>query len=297
MISKLFKSYSKNKTRKRADATIVKANQKNDGVVNVYRNNPNNVGDFYCAPQLYFPEICNTPLDIFDYQNPDGVKGFIEGVNANSLIIGGGGLLNRGSFEKQLKLFKKIAARNKKTVLWGAGHNSKKTSEFGKVNSYNVDVTKFGLAGTRDYTMPGEFVPCVSCMHEVFDRTYEAKEEVGILFHTRSFKDKALLNRLSEIPHSFNHTNLEEMVNFIGKHEHIITNSYHAMYWGMILNRKVSVVPNSSKFYDFKYQPNFTTFSECLTTYKKAELHTGVKEECRELNIQFSKKVADYLSE
>ena len=298
MLAKLYKSYKKNKSRKLATKEILKAPQRNDGVVNVYRSKAKNVGDYYCAPQLYFPEICNEPLDIFDFHNPSTskVENFISKVNHNALVIGGGGLLNRGSFERQLKLFEELSEKNKKMVIWGAGHNSKSSAEFGKITSYNIDISKYGLVGTRDDSMPGEFVPCASCMHEIFDKNYEPQHEVGIIFHTKTEKNKSLLNKLAEIPHTFNHTNLEEMINFLGDHKHIITNSYHAMYWGMMMKRKVSVIPNSSKFYDFKYLPNFTTFDDCLDDYKNAQEYSGVLEECRELNINFAKKVKEYLS-
>ena len=41
---------------------------------------------------------------------------------------------------------------------------------------------------------------------------------------------------------SSNTTNLEQMVEFIGTSETIVTNSYHAMYWAILLKRKVIAI-------------------------------------------------------
>jgi len=238
-------------------------------------------------------------LDIFDYKSdsPEISQNFKDEVNAKSLIIGGGGLLNRSGFVLQMKLFEALSSKGKKTVLWGVGHNDKHSHTFGKTNSYNIDVNKFGLAGTRDFASPGEFVPCVSCMHEVFDRKIEEKQELGIVFHKDTLKKANILKKFEHLPSLSNVTeDLEGLIEFIGSSETVLTDSYHAMYWSMLLGKKVVVVPNSSKFYDFKYKPVFSNFEDVLKDVSKANAYSGVLEECREINIKFSEKVFDYLS-
>ncbi|MCH4823552.1 polysaccharide pyruvyl transferase family protein [Gramella lutea] len=297
MVKKFLNSLERKKSRRRSLKRIRNSVQSNEDVINIHRINKQNVGDFYCAPHHYFDSLKNTELDIFLYRETEKEKQdhFVNTINKNSLIVGGGGLLNRGSFEKQMKLFEELAQRGKKIVFWGAGHNSKKTGDFKKLSNYNIDISRFGLSGTRDFTGPGEYVPCVSCMHPVFDREYSVENEVGIVFHTKSLKDEKLLQKFSILPSSANNDDIEELSGFIGSCEHLITNSYHAMYWGMILNKKVTVVPNSSKFYDFKYAPNISTFEDCLDEYKKARAYTGIREESIEINKKFYMKVADYL--
>ena len=297
MLKKFLDSLERKKSRRESLKRIKSSEQFNNGVVNLHRLNPENVGDFYCAPHHYFDTLKNTELDIFLYRETEKEKldHFVNSINNNALIVGGGGLLNRGSFEKQMKLFEYLANRGKKVVLWGAGHNSKNSSDFKKLKNYNIDISKFGLAGTRDLSAPGEYVPCVSCMHPVFEKDYQTEHEVGIVFHTKSLKDQRLLDQFSKYPSSANNSDIEALTSFIGSVEHLITNSYHAMYWGMILNKKVSVVPNSSKFFDFKYLPNITSFENCLKDYKKAKRYSGVREESVEINKNFYHKVADYL--
>jgi hypothetical protein len=297
MLENLLKSLRRKQSRRESLKRIRNGNQLENGVVNLHRLNPQNVGDFYCAPHHYFKNLKNSEVDIFGYREPNQEKldHFVHSINNNSLIVGGGGLLNRGSFEKQMKLFEYLASKGKKIVLWGAGHNSKNKRDFQRLKYYNIDISKFGLAGTRDITAPGEYVPCVSCLHPIFNEKFETINEVGIVFHSKSLKNPSLIQKFSNIPSSSNNTDLRELINFIGSCENLITNSYHAMYWGMLLGKKVSVVPNSSKFFDFKYQPNLTSFENCLSEYKNADLYSGVKEECISINNDFYKRVSEYL--
>jgi len=294
ILSSLKRKRIKNKTIN----TILNTEQKNDSVINLHRIDRNNVGDFYCAPHLYFDVLKDKSLDIFDYKVDDKNvnNNFIKKISDNSLIIGGGGLLNRSGFSKQMKMFEKLADKNKKIVLWGLGHNRKDPSTFNKKVEYNINTSKFGLVGTRDYSMPGEYVPCVSCMHNIFNKDYTSIQETGIIFHKDTLKKNNLLKRLENYPTSSNTTNLEEMVGFIGKSETIVTDSYHAMYWSMLLNKKVIAIPNSSKFYDFKYKPVFSSFDNFEDDIKKGQSYSGILEECREINHNFAKKVFNYLN-
>lgn len=297
-IKKIIASLQRKKTRRKTIKAVLSNPQQNKGVINLHRIDKNNIGDFYCAPHHYFEKLKNTQLDIFDIksQDPNITQNFINKVSNNALIIGGGGLLNRNGFHLQMNLFQQLHKKGKKTILWGVGHNEKSSSTYRKVTQYNVDISKFGLVGTRDFSMPGDDVPCVSCMHSVFDKKYITNKEVGIIFHKDTVENKKITHQFSHIPSTSNTTNLEALINFIGSSETIITNSYHAMYWSMLLNKKVAVIPNSSKFYDFKYQPLFTNFDDCLSDYKKAKENSGILEECRELNLKFYEKTANYLN-
>lgn len=298
VINKLIASLQRKKTRRKTVKAILSREQHNNDVVNIHRVDTKNIGDYYCAPHHYFDTLKGKHLDIFDNKSQDKsvTENFTKQISDNSLIIGGGGLLNRGGFKLQMKLFEKLASGSKKTVLWGVGHNAKSAKHYGNITSYNIDVNAFGLAGTRDITMPGEYVPCVSCLHEVFDKQYSETQEVGIIFHKDTVKKEHITSTFSELPTTSNTTNLEELISFIGKSNAIITDSYHAMYWTMLLGKKVAVVPNSSKFYDFKYKPIFTTFDTCLEDIKKGHTYSGVKEECRTINTNFYEKVANYLN-
>lgn len=296
-IKRNLKTFERSKQKRKAIQSILNSEQLNTGVTNLHRIDINNVGDYYCAPHHYFTQLKNKQLDIFDYKSSDDktIKNWTEKISNNALIIGGGGLLNRGCFEKQMRLFEQLTTKGKKTVLWGIGHNSKSKRDFDNITTYNIDVNKFGLVGVRDYKMSNNWVPCVSCMHTVFDKSYVEEQEIGVIFHKKTLKNKSILNKLKNYPSSSNTTDLDEICSFIGKSQTIVTDSYHAMYWSMLLGKKVLAIPNSSKFYDFKYKPVFSSFDNFENDISKAESYSGVLEECRDVNLKFADKVFDYL--
>lgn len=298
MLNKILNKINSSKLKKRTLNSILEKEQKNYNVINVHRLNPNNVGDFYCAPHNYFHNLENSELDIFDYKSNSEIvrNNFINKISNNKLIVGGGGLLNRGSFHRQMKLFEELAQNGKKIVIWGVGHNEKKKSKYGKAQNYNIDHKKFNLFATRDQNLPGEYVPCVSCLNKVFDNKYDEKRDFGIVFHSKTYKKSSIKNKFKNIPYTSNSTDLNSLVKFIGESEGIITDSYHAMYWSFLLNKKVVVIPNSSKFFDFHLKPVFSNFDDCIKDLNKSKtLYSSPLEECRELNIQFAKKAFEYL--
>jgi hypothetical protein len=270
--------------------------QENLDIINLHRYDPTNIGDYYCGVHHYFDELKGKHLDIFDYKRDDTTReNWFEKITKNSLIIGGGGLLNREGFDLQIKLFEHLGEKGKKTVLWGLGHNAKEKSTYGKISKYNIDTSKFGLVGVRDYGMKEEWVPCVSCLHPIFDEKHEVKNEIGMIFHKKTLNNKSVLKKFQQFPSTANNAVFEDVVTFIGETDIILTDSYHAMYWAMMLGKKVMVFPNSSKFYNFKYQPVISTFANFENDLIKVKSYSGVLEECRESNMKFSEKAFDYL--
>lgn len=294
------RTYFKRLKIKKESVKVVLAHDtlSNKEVVNVHRTDATNAGDFYSGPHHYFEPLKNRSLDIFDYKVEDKAvrDRWVHHIVDDALIIGGGGLLCLPAFNRQMKLFEKLKAKNKKTVLWGVGHNSPHPLHFNKIKNYNVDPGSFGLAGVRDYGMKAEWVPCVSCLHPVFDRKVEEKRDVGIIFHKKTLARKKGLRAFEKIPSLFNNDLFEKIVTFIGETRTIITSSYHAMYWAMLLEKRVVVFPNSSKFFDFKYQPVISDPVNYKTDIKKARSYSGVLEECRTINVKFAEKVFNYLN-
>ena len=295
-ISSIFSSLQKTISSKIVLNTIARNSQENNGVVNIHRIDEKNIGDYYCAPHHYFDQLKES-LDIFDYKslNPAIKQNFIDTISQNSLVIGGGGLLNRGSFDKQMHLFEKLSQKNKKMVLWGLGHNEKNPKAFGKVTKYNIDTQKFGLVGVRDYDMKEEWVPCASCLHPILDTKSEVINEIGLIFHKKTLNNPKVLGKFKNYPSTSNTTSLEDIISFIAKTDTVVTDSYHAMYWSMLMNKKVVVFPNSSKFFTFKYQPVFSSIDTFKLDCKKAQNYSGILEECRDINLKFSEKAFDYL--
>src|SRR5690606_10593552 len=159
-------------------------------------------------------KLGNIEVDIFDFKNSEknGIDSVISG---NGLVIGGGGLLNRKSFQFQMETFEKLGARGKKTVLWGVGHNSKNKKDFKKLEGYSINPGNFGLTGTRDHSLTPSWVPCVSCMHPLFDTKSTSLHETGIILHDKTYNKPRILSEFQGIPLISNTTDLETYVGFI----------------------------------------------------------------------------------
>jgi polysaccharide pyruvyl transferase WcaK-like protein len=144
--------------------------------------------------------------------------------------------------------------------------------------------------------MPGEYVPCVSCLHPIFDQKFTITNEVGIVFHKDTLRKENITKKYQDFATSSNTTNLEELIQFIGSADNIITDSYHTMYWAMLMKKKVIAIPNSTKFYDFKHQPIISNFDEALQYLNKGTTYDGLLQECRALNHKFAEKAFNYLN-
>jgi len=288
-----------NKRKQKIFNKVLGQPQINDGVINIHRFNEKNVGDYYCAPHLYFKELEGKVLDISDLRSrkKNVTNNFVDEVSQKAIVIGGGGLLNIKHFKTQMKLFEELSKRGKKIVIWGAGHNEIDYDNYLKTKRYWIDLKHIGISGTRDFSnkQKDEWVPCVSCLNRIFDKSYNIEQEVGLLFNHKSIKDNNLKAKYKGYPISSNTSSLKEMVNFIGKSETVVTNSYHAMYWAILMQRRVIAIPTTSKFFDFKYKVPISTFEHFKSELKNTKNYDGVLDECREINIQFSKKVFDYL--
>ena len=175
--------------------------------------------------------------------------------------------------------------------MWGAGHN--KTN--GIIKTYNVSPSKFGFFGTRDFGLNNDWVPCVSCLHPIFDSKYKIEHEIGVVFHKINKDKPKVLDKFKEYPSTMNSVSLEEIVTFIGSCETIITDSYHGMYWSLLLGKKVMRFSESSKFLDFKYPVIKTTPDDFKRHLKLLNPFSGIKEEARSINIEFAQKAFDYL--
>ncbi|NNK87633.1 MAG: hypothetical protein HKO90_05075, partial [Flavobacteriaceae bacterium] len=122
------------------------------------------------------------------------------------------------------------------------------------------------------------------------------EQEFGILMGKKSAKRPDLAKKLAKYPLSSNTTNLEEMISFIGKSHILVTDSYHAMYWGILMEKKVIAIPTTSKFFDFKYKVVISSYDSFEDDLKKPGFYTGVLEECRDINRKFADRVFDYLN-
>ena len=266
-------------------------------IVNIYRSKTQNIGDLVCAPHNYFPFLGNNIIDVMNFSKPNLFnfsKDKIQIAKNDKLIIGGGGLFNRKSFDKSLKHL--ISKYPENIVIWGAGHNSPDLVSWKNFKTeFELDLKNLPLVGVRDFGTDLEWVPCSSCMNTHFDRHYDIVREIGVITHhsaqNTSINDANLFHNYEKIS---NNADLNTMMEFIGQSEVILTDSFHAMYWAILFNKKVIVFPNSSKMYNSKYPVPLCAPADYKNFMKMAIQYPEALDECRERNISFSKKVKNF---
>jgi hypothetical protein len=244
-------------------------------VIEVHRKVKNNVGDLYCNPSRYFDlgevsseEILNNQSNLKD----------------NTLVIGGGGLIHK-KFSKHIEAL--VDKNPKNSVIWGIGHNfgPKHVAKSNENVYYPKWLNKCDLVGIRDYINKELYLPCVSCMHDAFDKTYEVKHKY--VYFTHAYKSNFTS---SNYPHlKNNETDFYKVIEFLASGETVITNSYHGAYWGQLLGKNVQVVSWSVKFDHMKHQPLFLESIDSKPSLHK-NLIDGFLDECRYLNNVFYQK-------
>jgi hypothetical protein len=174
----------------------------------------------------------------------------------------------------------------RKKVIWGAGHNIHDKRE---IYSFPSFIKNFDLVGIRDHNQLESWVPCPSCLHTAFDRDYQIDHNFIVYEH----KDHPL--NINKAPRRNNRSrDIESVISFLGSGETIITNTYHGVYWGTLLNRKVIIIdPFSSKFYGFKHPHPISTLSGWKHVNNTVYYPTAL-EECRTANLKFNSSVKDF---
>ena len=269
-----------------------------------------NPGDYWCTPLHYWADFaldagCNDWIDITDVD--------IVGLEKyDQIIVGGGGLLGNSNFEHYIH---SLLPYSDRVWFWGAGINrgiprSKEISS-NKWNKLiaNSTVKSYGLKGfdkdkifVRDYAQTHNYLPCVTCMHPVFDTVdCDVTQDYLILAHN---KVKTLLTQHAFFDNKTRllqpKTGIDKIAKEIKRSKYIVTNSYHGAYWSMLCNKPVVIVsPWTNKFLFFKHQPPIITPNElslivmkelapkksidCFD-FRSVETYPNYLEECRTAN-------------
>jgi len=141
-----------------------------------------NAGDFWSTPLKYY-NFDKYPIkhvhfmDIWDSLQNGNNQNLIKD---SLVVIGGGGLITtEGNFLQQTTEF---LVKNNKVIFWGVGSNTFEEPAYDILYHPNVI-----LSGIRDivYGVNIEYIPCVSCKHRLFDKSYESINSIGIIEHPR----------------------------------------------------------------------------------------------------------------
>lgn len=303
-------------------------------IVEIHRIDQNNPGDWYSNPSRYFfPKEETTKIDIDNIKKTSwyqldaiivGGGGLIGNPNFEALM-------NRITSHPDEQLLidvletklKNISVENKELlqkwketvqkftidtiskldqsvgprIIWGAGHNSRDVNEDSYTVNYPSYLNRFHLVGVRDWDTDYRWVPCASCMHPAFDKEYEIKNEVVWFEHKKKLIDGKWFDVLPA-PRMVNvGQNMQQIIEFLGSAETVVTNSYHGVYWATLLGRKVVCVPWGSKFGMFKHPPTMATEKNWQDKINEAVSYTKALKECRTANKEFYSDVVSLIKE
>jgi hypothetical protein len=245
------------------------------------------------------------------------------------VMVGGGGLLScMDEWDRRLLA---LTHRSTLVVGWGVGLNM----HGGMTSPVPMDILRsFRLVGLRDRDMVeyvnqqvensghaaphnrhaatppsiARWVPCASCMHPGFDpeRRYPIERTVGVYEHR---DHPVMVGRALPAADRMNNTEVDlwTVLRFIAGSEVLVTSTYHGLYWGTLLRRKV-VLANvfSSKFTTFPYtpvmlddqggQPNKGAGDALDRAAARAVVYPHALAECREANTRFFEEVTALLA-
>lgn len=256
-----------------------------------------NAGDGLGSPKLYY-DFNND----YEFRTISPIAEASKIRKSSIIIFGGGGIIDTNS--ERNKLYKNLDPTNI-LIHWGSGSNKlnlKKINWAIAKNEKEFDndlLENFEIVGRRDYLdsyLPNhEYVPCVTCKLKYLKYEYEIKRRIGIVQHM-------WLKQISNMDYptismNLGKYNIEQIIKFIGESEVIITGSYHAAYWGLLLRKKVIINGNwSSKFDTLKYKVQELTDNIEEDIDKCKIPPETYLDECIEINDNFYKKVLNIIT-
>jgi len=126
-------------------------------------------------------------------------------------------------------------------------------------------------------------------MHDIFDKEFKIKNQVVVYEH----KNFPMKNINVDFPKMKNGDSFEDVINFLGSAELVITNSYHGAYWATLLKRRVVIMqPFSSKFFGFRH-PLVIANNFDIKDIKNIPIYPNALNDARKANIKFAKRVYD----
>lgn len=253
-------------------------------IANVYfSKEQGNCGDQMVSPFDYFPRLAGTRLDM---------RQQIEEMMGYHLIFGGGGIMHSGSQSKLdwLTRVSSIVNPNAKLIMWSAGLNHHDRTDL----LYPEWLDRFDLIGCRDWGNPFEYVPCVSCMHPDFDRAMKTQISNEVVVFSHHGSNAFSIAGTPRMTNAKSASEFLAVLQFLASAETVVSNSFHGLYWAMLLGRKaVCWKPFSNRFRGFKPVLGFCDETNYKEKISEAVIATDYLTECRDINRAFAEKVME----
>lgn len=249
-----------------------------------------NIGDWLASPLNYFADYFVDRYSIV-FHTLEYIK-WNEIAPDDAIILGGGGLLeNEPLIQEWINHMLDICGC---VIAWGVGFHRR--DEHIPILP-EIDYSKFTMITVRDFEHPAglEFLPCVTCMLPQLNKKRDIKREIGVINH----KDYALVE--SGFPILDNSVGIDEMTDFIAESETILTTSYHAAYWSLLMGKKTIIAYAwANKFKYFKCKPvildevSITTVSAAMANEETGSYNDWL-DECIKMNLAFFERVKTHL--
>jgi coenzyme F420-reducing hydrogenase delta subunit len=189
----------------------------------------------------------------------------------------------------------KLEFERRPRFIWGAGHNGNPEIEWEEIKWPKL-LSEYSLIGSRDFHSKSRFqyVPCASCLHPALRKKYTIKNDIIIFEHK-----KQLIKEFGNdpIPRFVNSgDNIEQTIELLGSANIILTNSYHGVFWGTLLEKRVILIGGvwSSKFKWMKYPPVILGKRDnWKDVVDEANVYPGCINEAISLNENFYKKILE----
>lgn len=210
----------------------------------IHRIDKTNTGDMVsnCSEYYLFKDYKIIKHDIYS-------PNFTVIKKNDPIILSGGGLLN--CLENWNKNINKLLELSENVFGWGIGFNKHHNTHI----KTKINLSKFKLLGIRDYKQSYEsntrYVPCSSCNLPQLKYEYKIKRNIGVIeHHHNKITLKVNYDKIN------NNINIDNLIQFIGESNIIITNTYHALYFSSLLNKKCILYNSFSEKFNytkFKY--------------------------------------------
>ena len=131
-------------------------------------------------------------------------------------------------------------------------------------------------------------------MHPIFDRDFNIEHKIVIYEH-KNFPLSGIGDLYPKITNKYP---FEEIIEFLGSAEVIITNSYHGAYWATLLGRKVVILqPFSSNFFGFHHPLLVANNIDDIKSLTELPVYPNALLEAREANLKFLEKVRSQIEQ
>lgn len=243
-----------------------------------HHRDTDNLGDRVCSPFDYFPDLAvrGRAVDLSEPTPP-----------CTTVIYGGGKIM--GGLAKTFGP-NDFDARHR--IAWGVS-----TVQNWPISlKYWQAFRRMDLIGSRDFSdRRFSFAPCVTCLAPEFDQSYPEQHDVVVYAHAWKSEATGLVVP-DQVPVLTNReTDFSRAIAFLGSARTVVSNSYHGVYWALLLGKRVLCLPFSNKFHSYRLPPGYAAPKEWLSSLGVARAQPEMLELCREATGLFRSRVRDLI--